>query len=222
MPEVILTDQAANFCSSLMKNICTLLKIKHIRTTAYHPQSNGSLERFHRDLKTYLLQFTSEREWDQLLQVATFAYNTTVNSATGHTPFYLMFGRAARIPSSFFQPPAKQFYSYDDYVSTLRQNLRSAIQIAKENLNFGKEKSKLSHDKNLNTKNFKVDDLVFLKVENPKKSLKNPIGERYDGPFKIIEKLSEQNYKIVKVNQRTRQDSLEKIVHATKLKPYKF
>ena len=47
IPQMILTDQGSNFMSEVFTNICKLLKIKKIKRTAYHPQSNGALERTH-------------------------------------------------------------------------------------------------------------------------------------------------------------------------------
>lgn len=54
IPEILLTDQGANFTSEVFKRVCKLLKIEKIQTTAYRPQSNGALERSHRSLVEYL------------------------------------------------------------------------------------------------------------------------------------------------------------------------
>jgi transposase InsO family protein len=59
-PVQILTDQGANFLSDLFKNTCKLLKIKKLQTTAFHPESNGSLERSHRVLAEYLRHYVRE------------------------------------------------------------------------------------------------------------------------------------------------------------------
>jgi len=53
-PKAILTDQGRNFISELMKKIAKLFRIRKFRTTAFHPQSNGSLERSHHALREYL------------------------------------------------------------------------------------------------------------------------------------------------------------------------
>ena len=59
-PAQILTDQGSNFLSDLFKSMCKLLKIKKIQTTAFHPESNGSLERSHRVLTEYLRHYVRE------------------------------------------------------------------------------------------------------------------------------------------------------------------
>ncbi|KAI9549992.1 hypothetical protein GHT06_007060 [Daphnia sinensis] len=49
-PEIVLTDQGTNFLSNLVKEICKLFRIKQMKTTAYHPQTDGLVERFNRTL----------------------------------------------------------------------------------------------------------------------------------------------------------------------------
>jgi hypothetical protein len=59
-PNKILTDQGSNFLSEIFKNTCKMLKIKKLQTTAYHPESNGGLERSHRVLKEYLRHYINK------------------------------------------------------------------------------------------------------------------------------------------------------------------
>jgi transposase InsO family protein len=66
IPKVIMTNQGANFLSELFMSVCKLLQIKKIQTTAFHPESNGSLERGHNVLVEYLRHYIAEdqRDWD--------------------------------------------------------------------------------------------------------------------------------------------------------------
>jgi len=64
IPEVILTDQGGNFFSELFTNVCKLLLIKKIHTTAFHPESNGGLERRHRVIVDYLRHYIAEDQRD--------------------------------------------------------------------------------------------------------------------------------------------------------------
>src|SRR5580765_6583321 len=89
IPEKILTDQGTNFLSEIFKNMCRLLKINKIQTTAYHPESNGALERSHRTLAEYLRHYINEdqTDWDEWIPFAMFTYNMTPHTATGYTLF---------------------------------------------------------------------------------------------------------------------------------------
>lgn len=65
----ILTDQGSPFMSRVMKELCALLKIKQLRTSVYHPQTDGLVERFNKTLKAMLRKAIEEdgRNWDQLI-----------------------------------------------------------------------------------------------------------------------------------------------------------
>ncbi|KAL6417430.1 hypothetical protein ACFW04_012750 [Cataglyphis niger] len=96
-PKAILTDQGSHFLNSLMRNVARKFKIRHFRTTAYRPQSNGSVERSHQVLWEYLKHYVDKtNEWDTYLRLASFSYNTSVHEGTQFTPHELVFGKTAR------------------------------------------------------------------------------------------------------------------------------
>lgn len=206
-PKAILTDQGTNFLSYLMKNIAKRFKIKHFRTSTYHPQSNGSVERSHHVFIEYLKVFISKNEeWDEFMERATFSYNTSVHEGTKYTPHELIFGRIARIPSSR-QPIAEEAGTYQHYLLELFNQIREAQETAKTNLEQAKIRSKRYYDRRLNEINFQVGDYVFLKVE--KKT--NKFTDEYSGPHKILEILNHENIRIQFKNTT-------KLVHANKLR----
>ena len=149
IPQMILTDQGSNFLSEIFSNDCKLLSIKKIKCTAYHPQSNGALERTHHVLVEYLRCFILEDQsnWDKWLPYATFVFNTTPHTATGFTPHELLFGRKPNIPGILQKEPPDTQYTYDNYVKELQSRLQSSYQMATSNLNQQKERSKEYHDK---------------------------------------------------------------------------
>ena len=85
-----------------MKQVAKLFRIKQVKATAFHQQTNGSLERYHSSLKSYLKVFAikNKDDWHEYVELATFNFNTTVGEATWHHPFELVFGRRPRFPSS--------------------------------------------------------------------------------------------------------------------------
>ena len=100
-PRAILTDQGENFLSNLIRRLAKIFRIRQFKTTAFHPQSNGSLERSHHVLVEYLKQFVSKNsEWDDWIELATFSYNTSIHEVTRCTLYELVFGKLARQPSS--------------------------------------------------------------------------------------------------------------------------
>jgi transposase InsO family protein len=107
IPQMVLTVRGSNFMSEILTNICKLLKIKKIKCTAYHPQSNGALERTHRVLVEYLLCFILEdqSDWVKWLPYATFMFNMTPHTATGYHPHEILFGRKPNIPGMLQREP---------------------------------------------------------------------------------------------------------------------
>ena len=106
IPKYLHTDQGRNLESELIKETsCTILGIQKTRTTPYHPQSNGFVERFNRTLLNMLSTICKEEEyWDMYLQLAMFAYRTSVQETTGVSPYSLMFGWEATVPIDLMFP----------------------------------------------------------------------------------------------------------------------
>ena len=99
-PSVIHSDQGRNFESHLMQEVCQLMGIHKSRTTAYHPQCDGLVERQNRTLQDILSAYVSDHQddWDQWVSLAVYAYNTSTHESTGFSPYELVFGRIARTP----------------------------------------------------------------------------------------------------------------------------
>lgn len=197
-PKSILTDQGSNLTGLLMKSIAKKFRIQQLRTTAYHPQSNGSLERSHMVLIEYLKCFvTNEERWDDLIERARFSYNTSAHEGTGYTPHELIFGHTARIPSGFTREEESE--TYHSHLLNLFEKISDLQVAAKSNLIKAKERSKGYYDKRMNPVTFRVDDNVFL-INNKKR---HKFDREYLGPYKIIEVLNNENVKI-KIGQTTR------------------
>lgn len=110
--------------------------IKKTKTTPYHSQSDGLIEQSNYTLLAMLNTTIADHPWDweQNLRQLSYAYNTSVHSATGHTPFFLMLGYQARLPVDLeFQLPQNQPAYHSDYVTLLQNTLRDLINRFREN-----------------------------------------------------------------------------------------
>ena len=212
-PEVVLSDQGSNFLSELFRNTCKLLRIKKINTTAFHPESNGGLERGHRVLVEYLRHYIAEdqRDWDDGIPYATYVYNITTHRATGYTPFELLFGYRARVPSSLQEPPTPQ-YNYDDYVSELKGRMQTAHAVARNRLVEGKERSKRDYDKKMVPLTLKVGDKVLLFDESVRRGKSKKLGAKWIGPYAVLA--------VEGVNATIKRGREAIKVHINRLKPF--
>ena len=96
IPESIHTDQGRQFESDLIKHLCSSLGIEKTRISPYHAQSDSMVERLNRTLSKYMYQ--SGGEWDQYLPQVELAYNSSIHSGTGFSPFFLAHGREPNLP----------------------------------------------------------------------------------------------------------------------------
>ena len=87
-PRILQTDQGANFIGEVFKNTCKILGIKKVQSTAFHPESQGSIERSHRVLSEYLGHYVTEDQsnWDLWIPFATYVYNTLIIPLLGLLP----------------------------------------------------------------------------------------------------------------------------------------
>ncbi|MEE8207366.1 MAG: RNase H-like domain-containing protein, partial [Nitrosomonadaceae bacterium] len=94
-PEKFISDQGRNFESQVVADLCKIAGVKKVRTTPYHPQTNGQCERFNHTLLNMLGTLSPEdkEDWKVHTSSMTHAYNCTKNASTNYSPYYLMFGR---------------------------------------------------------------------------------------------------------------------------------
>ena len=99
-PVVLHSDQGANFESTLMHEVCDVMGITKTRTTAYHPQGDGQVERQNRTLQDMLAAFCTkhDNDWDLWIDAAVFAYNTSRQESLQTSPYEIVFGRIPRLP----------------------------------------------------------------------------------------------------------------------------
>ncbi|CAK9834497.1 Retrovirus-related Pol polyprotein from transposon 412 [Anthophora retusa] len=208
-PKAILTDRGTNFVNALMRAVTRRFRIQHMKTTAFHPQTNGSLERSHLVLTEYLKQYINNKnDWNNWLQCAMFSYNTSVHEGTLYTPHELIFGHKARVPSAFSYETPVEDETYASYLQKLETKLTESRAIAAANLNIAKQKSKRYYDRKLNTKEFSEGDLVYLLRE----PTKGKFDKQYSGPHRVSRVLDNHNVRL------TLDTGRERTVHKNKIK----
>ena len=144
-PKHILTDQGANFVSELVQNFETLFRIRHIKTSTYHLQSNGSLERSHSTLKDLIRTCMEDNkiELDNRLKIVSMAYNTIKYEGIGHSSFQLTFGREPNIPSMLNTTLS---IDYSDHIQRWKNRHEKCLNKAIKRISLQKEKYKKQQD----------------------------------------------------------------------------
>ena len=95
LPQDIVSDRDFRFTSNTWKDFLLVIGIRPRMSTAFHPQTDGQTERVNQVIKAYLRPYINQEQddWVYLLPMAEHAYNNSVTSATGMTPFYINYGR---------------------------------------------------------------------------------------------------------------------------------
>jgi len=185
-PIHLLTDRGTNFVSDLMKQVCKLLSIKQIQTTAYHPQANGATERYNQTLANSLSYYVeqSQRDWDQWIPYVVSAYNSIPHTSTNETPYFLMFGQDYNMPMEDILTPRRIPTNLDDqYHEVVRLRIRLAHEEAVKQLEKHFEKAKKQYDKGTQIPAFQEGDAVYLKIGQTKPGLGRKLAPRWEGPY---------------------------------------
>jgi hypothetical protein len=215
-PARVLTDKGTNFLSKLISKICILFKIKQIKTTSYHPQTDGLVERFNRTLCDMLACYVNDEpeSWDKYLDFVTFAYNTAKQTSTDCCPFYLFFKREAVVPSDI--SVNDDIDVFEDDADEYDKQWKRALKRSKERLEKVQSKQKQLYDKGSKLVKYNVNDHVLLKAH----STPGKFNNRWLGPYKINRKISDLNYEIIKITDEINntEDEGKYIVHVNRLK----
>ena len=218
LPKVVQTDQDSNFLSRLFAQVLKSLSISHKISSAYHPESQGALERWHQTLKAMLRKYCHEtaKDWDDGVPMVLFAIRETVQESLGFSPAELVFGHTVRGPLKVIKD---QLMSADSrsqsvlqYVSQFRERLHEACSLAKETLSSTQKKMKRQFDEKAVSRSFQAGDQVLVLLPIPGAAL----SARFSGPYVIDRKLSETDY-IVHTPDRRR---ASRVCHINMLKRY--
>ena len=136
-PQRLMSDQGTEFCGKVIAAMCSLLGVKKIRTTPYHPQTNGSAERVHQTLQQMIGKLDPEKrkKWPAHIGSIIIAYNSTRSLVTGYSPYYLMFGQRPRLPIDLLFPTHRTQMltrTIDENIASLYDRLRDSLAIAQD------------------------------------------------------------------------------------------
>jgi len=150
VPRQIHTDQGRQFESELFREMCRLLGIEKTRTSPYHAQGDGMVERMNRTLEGMLSAFVEERQrdWDEHLPYLAMAYRSAVHETSGFTPNFMMMGREADLPLDvvFGKPPDQRYSSSHEWIQSLERRLEISHRFARDNLRCNMQRQKCYYD----------------------------------------------------------------------------
>lgn len=174
IPLKITSDQGRQFESILFKELSSALGITHLRTTAYHPQSNGIIERFHRTLKASIM-CSKNPNWSHQLPIILLGLRSIYKPDISATPAELVLGTQVRLPGEFLAPSNLNYQS--EFVNNFIQMMQNLQPV---------DTAHHSVQKPFVHPLLKDAEYVFVRNDKVKRSLTPP----YEGPYPVTKKSS--------------------------------
>lgn len=192
------SDQGSAFEGHIIAGLCNILNIQKTRTTSYHPEGNGLVERTNRTVKGILRAYLDESqstEWDQHLPKCLLAYRASVHATTGFTPAKLLFGSELRLPSELTVPilPIKKT-RYPQHVVQLHDRMTEAYRLVKEHSETASLHQKENYDKRVHGPAYHIGDTVWLRNHHHPSNLATSLQVKWNGPYEIVHIHSPTNF----------------------------
>ena len=173
-PATITTDRGAQFESQLWDSLCNQFGIIRNRTTSYHPQSNGMVERFHRQLNAAIMAHESPNPWTITLPAVLLGVRSAVKERLGRSAAEMIYGTTLRLPGEF----TKQ-YTVD--ANTDLENYSDKLRVAMSRLRLCPRRDTQQHNI-FQFKEIATCTHVFLH----RIAIAPPLTAPYDGPYKVV------------------------------------
>ena len=188
IPKMLVSDQDAAFGGQLFRSLSEQLGYDISRTTAYHPQSNGLLERDHRTFKAFLSTccLGTPTMWPERLSSFCFVVNSTPRDHFTYSPFFLAFGVDPRLPAVALDKNI-QVHDIDEYVAGLLLQLSEAREAVIRERVAAETRQKKQYDRFRTATNFEVGDIVFKRMEKGRGTAAK-FWIPWTGPYKIVKK----------------------------------
>ena len=195
VPDVITSDRGVQFTSAIWDILCKTLRIRHVQTTAYHPQSNGLIERFHRQLKNALKSRTCGVDWAKHLPWVLLGIRAAPKEDSAVSAAEMVYGTPLSLPGQVLQteevPAGSTQQRVELALQSFTETTRSYADVVRE---VPKELREVSH--------------VYIR----RGAVGPPLTPCYSGPYTVLER----GPKFF----RLQVGKLEEVVAADRLKPH--
>ncbi|MCW4347301.1 MAG: RNase H-like domain-containing protein, partial [Candidatus Thiodiazotropha endolucinida] len=200
IPNRLHSDQGRNFESAVIKELCNIYGILKSRTTPYHPEGNGQVERFNRTMHNLLrtLSPDQKKRWPDHLSELVYVYNITPHSSTGLSPYFMMYGRNPKMPLDHLLGQTTQEPPIEGWVVDHKNRLEHAFTHARAVLRKNAERRKKHYNEAAKAAPIPVGNTVLIKSHptgrNKIQDLWSPVT------YKVVDKLQDNVYVIQMVD----------------------
>jgi hypothetical protein len=189
-PVSLLTDNGPQFTAKFFQAVCAELEIHKVLTTAYHPQTNGQVERYNRTIIASLRRYVSARQddWDEYTSAVTFAYNCRVHSSLGMPLLELALTRPP-LSLSIQAKPTLEERTPNTLKREFLERLKTLRLRAGVNLHQAQTRYKKNFDRGVSQKNanLREGDEAYIRVEVTDVGRNHKLESPVQGPYHVLE-----------------------------------
>ncbi|CAL8137859.1 unnamed protein product [Prunus armeniaca] len=208
----MVTDNGTPFVNKQVSSTLSGYGIKHRRSTPYYPQGNGQAEATNKTILSILSKMVYEYQggWSVHLPDALWVYCTSPRSATGFSPYSLLYGSEAISPVEITIPTAR--------VSAVNHLEWDTKAEAERRTSLYNKTVAQAYNRTVKPRSFKQGDLVLKVVEHVRRQVSGPskFDPQWEGPFTVKEAYSSGYYRLVSVKEGMLTDP----INGKCLKPY--
>lgn len=210
-PRVLLSDNGTEFRNNVLEEICKQFGIKQTFTVAYHPASNGLVERANRKILDVLRPVVNGfmENWEDWLPHVAASINSSVCESTGRTPYFIIYGVEKKLPYDLLSSPQNPVNNVDDYAKCQLKVFSDTYKGVTNRLKASKTVMSSQQHRRSSPVRIKIGDSVMVKV--PERNAK--LAPKFVGPRLVVNKLHGHKFEILDPLLNT----LE-VVHCDRLK----
>ena len=228
-PDKLHSDQAGNFESKVVAELCKIAQVQKIRTTPYNPKGNAQCEKFNQMLLSMIgtLEPGDKAKWQQWVPTLTHAYNCTRCESAGFSPYYLMYGRLPRLPIDIeygVTQPELIDKSRQSYARKLHARLNWAFKMAKDINEKESQRQKRYYDRSMRCQKLVIGDVVLVKEKGSSGNYK--INDKWElNPYTVMEHMQDKDGNptpVYHLKENVKNGApREKVLHRNMLYPFR-
>ena len=170
-PAYLVSDQGKAFTGHLITHLCELYGVHKLRTSPYHAQTNGQVERMNQTIIRMIGKLAEDKKahWSEHLPELLSAYNGTRSAVTGYSPYYLLFGRKNRMPvdclfPTLYESPHRT--KMEVSVATMQKRLKEAFEVARRLTYEEATKQRRYYDRRAGAVTLQPGDVVMVRTDS--------------------------------------------------------
>ena len=222
VPAYLVSDQGKAFTGHLISNLCELYGVHKIRTSPYHAQTNGQVERMNQTIIRMIGKLEQDKKacWSEHLPEMLSAYNGTRSAVTGYSPYFLLFGRKSRMPVDYLFPTLRDPHHQtrmEVSVAAMQKRLKEAFAAARQLTSQEVAKQRCYYDQKAGAVTLQPGDVVMVRTDGFMG--KQKVKDRWeDGDFVVESQLEDWPvYKVRCPTSDAKQNPKYRILHRNHL-----